>query len=195
MTLRLCVDVVFVLYQAWPGAALPQAEASSAWWGEQQNTQHPAEAPLVQQSLHAHQVCSPLHGVAQPGMYPIDMSETLQHYQAMQPAEYHPDPAHAIAAPTPALAPEAKQDASSSDSQQADRSGARNRKPKKAQPDSPDNPPHVKGKVKQTHRTAQKRYRERQKVCPGCCRNAAQACGVPDSCCTSSSRLQLTRPT
>lgn len=179
-TLRLHADAVFMLYQAWPGVALPQGGAPSAWWGEQTYQEvFPAEAPLMQQSLQAHQVFAPLHGVAQPGMYPIDMSETLQHYQAMQPAQYYPARAHPVAAATPALAPEAKQDASSSDSQRADRSGARTRKPLPTQlDDSPPDPPQVKGKVKQTHRTAQKRYRERQKVCPRHCRSAAQACCV-----------------
>ncbi len=162
-----CKKDLVLLCQAWPGAALPQAGASSAWWGEQHmQGAHPAEAPVVQQALQAHQVFASPHGVAQPGMHPIDMSEALLHYQAMQPAaELYPAPAHAIAAATPALAPEAKQDASSSDSQQADRTGARTRKPLPTRQHSPpEDPPHMKGKVKQTHRTAQKRYRERQKV-------------------------------
>ena len=165
---RSCNTVLFLLHQAWPGAALPQGGAPSVWWGEQNYHQvHPAEAPLMQQSLQAHQVLATPHGVAQPGMYPIDMSAALQHYQAMQPAEHSPVPAHPTAAAAPALAPEAKQGASSSDSQQANRSGTRRRSQPNTSPEDPADPPHVKGKVKQTHRTAQKRYRERQKVWPG----------------------------
>jgi hypothetical protein len=150
---------------------------------------YPAEVPMLQPP---HQVLKPPYAGAQSGCYPIDMPETLLHCHAMLPAEPFPTAlqSHEIAAP--ALAPVSKQEASSSDSQHADSGCARIQLPSATQPDTPSQPPHVKGKVKQTHRTAQKRYRERQKVLPGTpmpLATSAACCSC--MCCVS---LQLIRP-
>lgn len=118
--------------------------------------------PLLQPPWQPNQ--GPPYVGAQPGMYPVDMQATLLHYQAMQPAEHFRAPYYPNTVAAAALPPGVKLEASSSDSQQAESSGAKIDLPAPAQPDKPAHPPHVRRKVSQTHRTAQKRYRERQKV-------------------------------
>lgn len=154
--------------QAMPGAAAAPAPAPACLpsWPDASFQAAPVETLLPQPPAQPQELAKPFYGGVQPAMYACGSAQPLLPVSAIQPA-VPAAPPRTIAAAAPAPQTIRTHSTSSSGSQRGDSrgsGGARMQLPQSAQPDTPQHPSHLKGRVKQTHRTAQKRYRERQKA-------------------------------